>query len=134
VKPFRILVVEDNQDLLDLIVKYLELCGWRAAAANNEQHLLEQLEWQRPSLILLDVMIQGSEAFSLLSALKRDPRYNDIPVIAMTGLTSMRDKNRCIAAGCDRIIAKPFHLDELQRLVEVLLTRTRMIIKQEEQL
>jgi CheY-like chemotaxis protein len=118
VKSFRILVVEDNQDLLDLIVKYLELCGWRAAAANNEQHFLEQLERERPSLILLDVMIQGSEGFSLLSSLKRDPRYNDIPVIAMTGLSSKRDKNRCIAAGCDRIIAKPFHLDELQRLVE----------------
>ena len=117
-KSFRILVVEDNQDLLELIVKYLELCGWRAAAANTEKNLWEQLGRERPSLILSDVMIQGHEAFSLLSALKRDSRYSDIPVIAMTGLSSMRDKNRCMAAGCDRVLAKPFHLDELLRLVE----------------
>ena len=117
-KSFRILVVEDNQDLLKLIVKYLELCGWRAAAVNNEQNLWDQLGRERPNLILSDVMIQGREAFSLLSALKQDSRYSDIPVIAMTGLSSMRDKNRCIAAGCDRVLAKPFHLDELLRMVE----------------
>ena len=117
-KAFRILVVEDNQDLLKLIVKYLELCGWRAAAANNEENLWEQLGRERPNLILADVMIQGREAFSLLHALKQDSRYSDIPVIAMTGVSSMTDKNRCIAAGCDKVLAKPFHLDELLRLVE----------------
>jgi CheY-like chemotaxis protein len=118
VKSFRILVVEDNQDLLKLIVKYLELCGWHAAAANSEENLWEQLGRERPNLILSDVMVQGREAFSLLSALKGDSRYSDIPVIAMTGLSSFRDKNRCIAAGCDRVLVKPFHLDELLRLVE----------------
>jgi DNA-binding response OmpR family regulator len=117
VKSFRILVVEDNQDLLDLIVKYLELCGWRASAANSEEDFWRQLERQRPALILLDVLIQGSEA-SLLSALKSDSRYCDIPVIAMTGMGTMREKNLCIAAGCDRVLAKPFHLDELRRMVE----------------
>ena len=117
-KSFRILVVEDNQDLLELIVKYLELCGWRAAAANSEENFWEQLGRERPNLILADVMIQGRDVFSLLSAVKLDSRYSDIPVVAMTGLSSMRDKNRCMAAGCDRVLAKPFHLDELLRLVE----------------
>jgi hyperosmotically inducible protein len=125
VKSFRILVVEDNQDLLDLIVKYLELCGWRASAANSEEDFWAQLERQTPSLILLDVMIQGSEASSLLRALKRDPRYGDIPVIAMTGMGSMREKNLCIAAGYDRVLAKPFHLDELRRLVECFAHKNR---------
>jgi DNA-binding response OmpR family regulator len=118
VKSFRILVVEDNQDLLDLIVKYLELCGWRASAANGQEDFWLQLERQRPNLILLDVTIQGSEASSLLGELKGDSRFTDIPVIAMTALGSMREKNLCIAAGCDRVLAKPFHLDELRRLVE----------------
>jgi DNA-binding response OmpR family regulator len=118
VKSFRILVAEDNQDLLDLIVKYLELCGWRASAANRQEDFWLQLERQRPDLILLDVTIQGSEASSLLGELKGDSRFTDIPVIAMTALSSMREKNLCIAAGCDRVLAKPFHLDELRRLVE----------------
>jgi CheY-like chemotaxis protein len=123
VKAFQILVVQDNQDLLELIVKYLELCGWRAAAANSEDNFWEQLGRERPNLILSDVLIQGREAFSLLSAFKRDSRYSDIPVIAITGLSSMRDKNRCIAAGCDKVLAKPFHLDELLRLVECFAKR-----------
>ena len=117
-KSFRILVLEDNQDLLNLIVKYLELCGWRAAAASSEENFWQQLGRERPNLILADVMIQGREAFPLLSAFKLDTRYRDIPVIAMTGVSSMRDKNGCIAAGCDKVLAKPFHLDELLRLVE----------------
>ncbi len=115
---FRILVVEDNQDLLDLIVKYLELCGWGVSAANSQKDLWLQLNRQKPNLILLDVTIQGSDAASLLSELKSAARFTDIPVIAMTAMGSMREKNLCIAAGCDRVLAKPFHLDELRRLVE----------------
>jgi CheY-like chemotaxis protein len=117
-KSFRILVLEDNLDLLELIIKYFELCGWSAAAARTEEDLWDQLGRERPNVILTDVIIEGCEAFSLLCELKRDPRYSDIPIIAMTGLNSARDKNRCIAAGCDRVLAKPFHLDELLRLVE----------------
>jgi hyperosmotically inducible protein len=118
VKSFRILVVEDNQDLLDLIVKYLELCGWRASAANSQEDCWLQHERQRPHLILLDVTIRGSEASSLLTELKSDVRFTEIPVIAVTAMGSMREKNLCIAAGCDRVLAKPFHLDELRRLIE----------------
>ena len=128
-KSFRILVVEDNRDLLDLIVKYLELCGWRALAANSEEDFWRQLERQRPGLILLDMLIQGSEASSLLSALKSDSRYCDIPVIAMTGMGSMREKNLCIAAGCDRVLAKPFHLDELRRMVECFANKQKNDLK-----
>lgn len=117
-KSFRILVVEDNQDLLNLVVKYLELCGWRASAANNQDDFRLQLERDRPNLILLDVTIQGSETLSLLSELRGDLRFTDIPVIALTVMGSRRDKNLCITAGCDRVLAKPFHLDELRRLVE----------------
>jgi DNA-binding response OmpR family regulator len=118
VNPFHILVAEDNQDLLDLIVKYLELCGWRASAANSREDFWLQLQRQRPKLILLDMTLQGSEAASLLNELKSDRRFTDIPVIAMTAMGSMRQKNLCIAAGCDRVLAKPFHLDELRRLVQ----------------
>jgi len=118
VKSFHILVVEDNQDLLDLIVKYLELCGWRASPANSQEDFWLQLERQRPNLILLDVPIERSEASSLLSELKSDLRFTDIPVIAMTAMGSTREKNLWIAAGCERVLAKPFHLDELRRLIE----------------
>ena len=117
-KSFRILVVEGNQDLLDLIVKYLELCGWRASAANGREDFWLQLERHRPNLIMLDVRIEGSETSSLLSDFRSDLRFTDIPVVAMTVMGSTRDKNLYITAGCDRVLAKPFHLDELRRLVE----------------
>ena len=132
-KCFRVLVVEDNQGLLDLIVKYLELCGWCASAANSEEDFWLQLERQRPNLILLDVTIQGSETSSLLSNLRSDLRFTDMPVIAMTVMGSTRDKNLCITAGCDRVLAKPFHLDELRRMIECFAKNRKTIQKQEEQ-
>lgn len=92
-KSFRILVVEDNQDLLDLIVKYLELCGWGASPANSQEDFWLQLERQRPNLILLDVTTPGSGASSLLSELKSGSRFTDIPVVAMAAMGSMREKN-----------------------------------------
>jgi hyperosmotically inducible periplasmic protein len=122
VKSFRILVVEDNQNLLELIVKYLELCGWRALAANNQEDFSLQLERQRPHLILLDVTIPGIGASSLLNELKSGSRFTDIPVIAMAAMGSIREKNLWIAAGCDRVLSKPFHLDELRRLIECFAT------------
>jgi hyperosmotically inducible periplasmic protein len=125
VKSFRILVVEDNQNLLELIVKYLELCGWRASAANNQEDFWLQLERQRPNLILLDVTISDTGASSLLSELKSASRFTDIPVIAMAAMGSMREKNLSIAAGCDRVLTKPFHLDELRRLIECFASKQK---------
>lgn len=124
-KSFRILVVEDNRDLLDLVVKYLNLCGWRATAAGNEQEFWDQLERDQPDLILLDMLFPGGEGFSLISTVKSDARYSAIPVIAVTGMSSMRDKNLCIAAGCDKVLAKPFHLDELRRRVECFANKNK---------
>jgi len=118
VKSFRILVVDENQDLLELIVKYLELCGWRASAANSQEDFWLQLKRQRPHLILLDVTISGSGDSSLLSELKSGSRFTDIPVIAIAAMGSIRENNFWIAAGCDRVLGKPFHLDELRRLIE----------------
>jgi DNA-binding response OmpR family regulator len=69
-------------------------------------------------LILLDVTIQGGEASSLLGEVKSDVRFSDIPVIGMTAMGSIRKQNFWIAAGCDRVLSKPFHLDELRRLIE----------------
>lgn len=132
-KSFRILVVEENQDLLELIVKYLELCGWRASAANSQEDFWLQLERQRPHLILLDVTISGSGASSLLSEFKSGSRFTDIPVIAMAAMGSIREKNLWIAAGCDRVLeASRFTWTSCAGWSSVLLITRRMNKKQEE--
>lgn len=128
-KPFGILIVEDNRDLVELVVKYLDLCGWHATAAASETEVWKQLGRNKPSLILLDISIPGMETFALVSTLKKEPRYADIPIIAVTGMSSARDKNRCIAAGFDKVLAKPFHLDELRRRIECFVNKNNNKIR-----
>jgi len=118
VRPFRILLVEDNQDLVELVVKYLTLCDWQTMAAGNEEECWRCLEQEKPDLILMDMLFPGAEAFALVRAIKNDPRFGQIPVMAMTGLNTAKDKKRCMVAGCDGVLTKPFHLDELRRRVQ----------------
>jgi len=117
-RPFRILLVEDNQDLVELVVKYLTLCDWQTMTAADEEECWRCLEKEKPDLILMDMLFPGAEAFALVKAIKSDPRYGQVPVVAMTGLNTAKDKKRCMVAGCDGVLTKPFHLDELRRRVQ----------------
>jgi len=117
------LLVEDNQDLLELVVKYLRLCDWQTMTAANEDECWRSLEQEKPDLILMDMLFPGADAFDLVKALKNDPRYEEVPIIAITGLNTTKDKKRCMIAGCDGVLTKPFHLDELRRRIQCYINR-----------
>jgi two-component system, cell cycle response regulator DivK len=123
VRPFRILLVEDNKDLLELVVKYLTLCNWQTMTAANEDECWRSLEQEKPDLILMDMLFPGADAFNLVKALKNDARYKQVPVMAITGLNTSKDKKRCMIAGCDGVLTKPFHLDELRRRIQCYINR-----------
>jgi CheY-like chemotaxis protein len=117
----RVLVVEDDRDVREVIAEYLQQEGYAAAIAENGLEALHLLNaGLRPQAILLDLLMpaMGGEAF--LNWLRADPGFADVPVIIITGVTQPATAARLSA---DAVLTKPFEVDALlsalQRVVDV---------------
>jgi len=80
------------------------------------------LDTKKVEIILMDISLKGGmNGIELTSALKETVEYKSIPIIAVTGHAFEKDKERCLNAGCDDFIAKPFNIEELVEKMKLLL-------------
>ena len=115
----KILVVEDEAPIRDLISINLQLVGYEVFTAEDGIMAEEFLEKQRVDLILLDVMIPGIDGFSLIEKIKK----HNTPVIFVTAKESVLDRVKALRLGADDYIIKPFETMELLARIEVVLRR-----------
>lgn len=115
----KILVVEDEASIRDLISINLQLVGYEVFTVEDGIMAEEFLEKQRVDLILLDVMIPGIDGFSLIEKIKK----HNTPVIFVTAKESVLDRVKGLRLGADDYIIKPFETMELLARIEVVLRR-----------
>ena len=115
----KILVVEDEAPIRDLISINLQLVGYEVFTVEDGIMAEEFLEKQRVDLILLDVMIPGIDGFSLIEKIKK----HNTPVIFVTAKESVLDRVKGLRLGADDYIIKPFETMELLARIEVVLRR-----------
>jgi len=117
-----ILIVEDEEiNQLFLSVKLKK--SYRVIIAENAIKALEALESQHFDIILMDISLKGGlNGIELTRILRETNEYNTIPIIAVTGHAFDRDKDRCLAAGCNDYISKPFKIEELEEKIIQYLT------------
>ena len=115
----KILVVEDEAPIRDLISINLQLVGYEVFTAEDGIMAEEFLEKQKVDLILLDVMIPGIDGFSLIEKIKK----HNTPVIFVTAKESVLDRVKGLRLGADDYIIKPFETMELLARIEVVLRR-----------
>jgi class 3 adenylate cyclase len=108
VRPSRILVVDDNASNRDLLSRRLQRQGHTLLQAEDGTIALALVEKETLDLVLLDLMMPGISGYDVLVSLKSDPRFRDIPVIMISALTELDSIVRCIEAGADDYLAKPF--------------------------
>ena len=114
----KILVVEDNQDNRELVVKVLKINGYDVIEAVDGQEAIEKTRAENPDLILMDLFIPKIDGYEVTRRLKRDRDLKSIPIIALTAHAMKGDMEVALAAGCDGYIPKPIDVRELPKQIE----------------
>jgi diguanylate cyclase (GGDEF)-like protein len=123
--PERVLVVEDEPNIREIINFNLENWGYEVLQANDGETALAMAEEYSPDLILLDLMIPKLDGIEVCRRLKKGFWTSRIPIIMLTARKEVKDKVRGMEAGADDYITKPFSREELEARVKMVLSRTR---------
>lgn len=102
----RVLVVDDDPGMVNLLRILLSLEGWEVLTATNGTQALEIAECYAPHLILLDIMMPGMDGYEVCRRLRADPRFREVPVLAFTALSESEDQGRARQAGFDDLVSK----------------------------
>ena len=116
-----ILVVDDNHNNLEVLSETLAKAGFQVAVAIDGETALEQIQYYKPELILLDVMMPGINGYQTCQRIKTNPDTFDIPIIFMTALSDTEHKVKGFALGAVDYITKPFQREEVLARVRVQL-------------
>jgi two-component system cell cycle response regulator DivK len=105
--PARILVIEDDPNTLELMIYLLDAFGHSPLTAGNGVAGMTLASAERPDLIVCDIQLPELDGYGVARALAEDPRLSTIPLIAITALAMVGDRERILAAGFDGYMSKP---------------------------
>jgi two-component system cell cycle response regulator len=105
--PMRVLIIEDHVDNLDLMSYLLKAYGYATLSATDGLNGVRLVENERPELVICDIQIPGIDGYEVAKRLKSDAVLRKIPLIGVTALAMVGDRERVLAAGFDGYIAKP---------------------------
>lgn len=120
----RILVVEDETDIAELIAFNLKRAGFEVMLSHDGITAVEVALRERPDLVILDIMLPGRDGFGVFRELRRDPRGASIPVVMLTARAQTEDRIQGLEAGADDYLTKPFSPKELLLRVQAVLKRS----------
>ncbi len=118
-----ILVVDDDEDVLRILRFSLERAGYAVQTASDGQQARDQIDRQRPDLIVLDLKMPRLNGYQLFAQLKSDEKTRSIPVLVVTALTQgsdLSDEDWARRMGAEGFLTKPFDLDALGQRVNEL--------------
>lgn len=123
----KILVVDDDVAINELIKVNLELAGYKVIQANDGIKGFALAKQEAPSLVILDVMMPDVDGFTVAKRIRQNEETNDTPILMLTALSQINDKVKGFNIGVDDYLVKPFELEELLVRVRALLKRTNQI-------
>ncbi len=126
-----ILIIEDEKDIVDLIAYHLAQSGFSAISALDGPLGLERAKKERPSLIILDLMLPGMDGKDVCRALKSNPLTQLIPILMLTAKTEEMDRVVGFELGADDYVTKPFSPRELVLRVKAILRRKEVSLEGE---
>ena len=122
VGPHRLLVVDDEENILELLSTSLRYAGFQVATATNGQEALEAVGTFAPDLLVLDVMMPDISGFGVVKKLRASG--STVPVLFLTARDGTEDRIAGLTLGGDDYVTKPFSLDEVMARIKAVLRRT----------
>jgi two-component system, OmpR family, phosphate regulon response regulator PhoB len=120
----KILIIEDERDIADLVGFNLERAGYEVLKAHDGITGADMAIQRRPDLVILDLMLPGKDGYRVFKDLRRDTRSSGIPVIMLTARAQTEDRIQGLEAGADDYLTKPFSPKELMLRVQAVLKRS----------
>ncbi|MEB3231858.1 MAG: response regulator transcription factor [Leptolyngbyaceae bacterium] len=124
----RLLLIDDDPNLILLVKDYLEFRGYEVMTAENGREALEMLEIDTPDMIICDVMMPEMDGYSLVEHVRQDERMNWIPVLFLSAKGQSQDRVKGLSTGADVYMVKPFEPEELVAQVEAALRSASRLI------
>jgi DNA-binding response OmpR family regulator len=121
----KILVVEDDQDLADMLNSYLRVQGYEVVIANWGEEGIQTAQTGRPDLLILDIRLPDIDGFEVARRLRADRKTSKIPIIFLTERRERNDKLAGLELGADDYITKPFDVQEMRLRVRNVLKRSK---------
>ena len=123
----KILVIDDDSAINELIKVNLELCGYKVIQAFDGTTGFAMCKQELPSCVILDVMMPEVDGFTVAQRIRKNAGTSEIPILMLTALSQVSDKVNGFNIGVDDYLVKPFDMEELQVRVRALLKRSRQI-------
>ena len=120
-----VLVAEDNESNMNTLSDYLLVKGYRVVGARNGAEAIARATELCPDVILMDIQMPGMDGMEAMQRIRSDGKLADIPIIALTALAMVGDRERCLEAGANAYLSKPVSLKGLVETIEVQLKRDR---------
>jgi len=122
----RVLVAEDNPVNQTVVVSQLRKLGHTAVAVGNGLEALAALDEIEYDVVLMDCQMPEMDGYEASAIIRQRPQHKTLPIIAMTANAMSGDRERCLAAGMDDYITKPFKLDDLSKVLSRIALRPAM--------
>jgi len=117
----KALVVEDNPDILNILVYEMEMIGFSVITANDGRDGVKKALEEKPDMILMDIMMPFMNGIDVIRRIRSNPETHIVPILVVTAMTNYIALKRCIDAGCNDYLTKPFTFENLQNKIRDLI-------------
>jgi DNA-binding response OmpR family regulator len=124
-RPKKVLVVDDDQSIVELLALVLQDAGYQVVTANDGREAIVQAIQERPDAVILDILMPGLDGWQVCDHLLSHEQTAGTPIIFLTARARSEDELRGWYAGCFDYITKPFEVDHLLKRVQVATESTR---------
>ena len=118
-----LLVVEDFEDSRFMMLRLLEIAGYRVLEASDGEQAVELAVEKRPALILMDLSLPKLDGLAATRRIRQHKRVGKVPIVAVSAHDADESRTEALEAGCDEYVTKPIDFDHLSALVKRLLSK-----------
>jgi len=121
-EPPTVLLVEDTEDNRFMMRRLLEMSGYRVVEAMNGEEAVKLARAEKPQLILMDLSLPVIDGLAATRLIRKLPALQSTPIIAVSAHDTSDFQDEAVEAGCNRYVTKPIDFNQLEQLIEQLLT------------